>query len=147
MKLEKDTLILSVQNPNYIIFALSYKQSILQLIYRFNTELKLSFRLLTRDVSSCEISNFLHQIYFSKGIICDEKLFLFENRQDKTYIVPAYKASKYILIVIDKGILNKDIYTDKIAGIIGIQAIQAISECKILKMRKGVLYSILTNLD
>lgn len=147
MKLEKDKLTLFVQNPTYFIFALSYKQPILQLIYTLNTDLKLTFRLLVQNTSLSELSNFLNQIYISRGINCNENLFLFENRQDKSHVFPSYKTYKYVFIITGKNIHNKDIYMKMVAAIVEIREIQAISENELLKMREGTLKSILMNLD
>ncbi len=142
MKSGRDSVTLSIPAPSFCIYAISFQQTIHQIIYRFDSELSLRFKLVNNDNGDIPF-----QIYRAEGEICNEKVFLFENKQGKTNIIPAYKSSKFIVIVTHNGYLDRKTYTDLFNSMSDSPQVYSLPEQELSAMRTSSLNILLSNLD
>lgn len=142
MKSFRDSLTLSVPVPFNYVYAVSFPQSIHQIIYQFDVETRLHFKLMINE--SVEIP---FQVYRAEGEICKEKIFLTENKQGKIYLLPSFKLSQFVMIVQHNGHLDAYVYQQKITAMHTAHSVQLLSSDELTGSRTSALNSLLVNLD
>lgn len=142
MKSVRDSVTISFPVPSFCVYVLSFQYTIHQVIYRFDSELGVRFKLLTEGDAELP-----YQVYRAEGDICNEKLFLLENKQGKTYIIPAYKQSKYVLVVSHGGYLDHSVYSKMFGTMNDSPVVNYLLEQELAVMRAPALQTLLSNLD
>lgn len=133
------------QFPLYYIYVVAYNHPILEFAHQLDVHLNVQFELIADYLDEEFTSNI--QVFVAEGDYCKEKIMLIENKVDNSYILPAFKRYRHILLVTHHGILDRGTYTSLIQAMKESPETHNLTEKEISKIKKTRLELLLRNLD